>query len=86
MATMTECTIGKLIESLEKFPKDKPVKILALGIENDCSEETINSVDYPQVNYDDEIDEMGNPVFVEETDYVGIFTNEYCDFMLMNGI
>lgn len=83
---MTEFTIEKLIESLEKFPKDKPVKILALGIENDLNEETIHSVNYPLVHYDEAFNEEGSPVFFEEKDFVAIFTNEYCDFMLMNGV
>ena len=83
---MTEIYCGKLIELLSQFPKDKPVKILALGIENDLTEETIAEVAYPLYNYDDEIDEMGTPVFVQEDEWVGIFTKEYVDNMLMNGI
>lgn len=83
---MSDMNCGELIEKLSKFPKDKPIKILALGIENDLTEETIDSVDYPCTNYDEEIDEQGYPVFVEETEWVGIFTKEYTDNMLMNGI
>lgn len=79
-------TIGELIESLEKFPKDKPVKIMALGIDGDCDECIIDVISYPLVNYDDEIDENGNPIFTEERDFVGIFTKEYSDFVFMNGI
>ena len=82
---MSEVTCGKLIEMLSQFPKDKPVKILALGSEDYVTED-IYGVDYPCVNYDDEIDEKGNPVFVEETEWVGIFSKEYVDNMLMNGI
>lgn len=76
---------GELIEKLSKFPKDKPVKILALGSEN-YDMETIDAVDYPCVNYDDEFDENDQPVFVTETEQVCIFTKEYTDNMLMNGI
>ena len=37
-------------------------------------------------NYDDEVDEKGNPVFVEEEDFVGIFTEDYVEHILMNGV
>ena len=82
---MTEMTIGMLIEKLSEFPIDKPVKVLAAGVEN-YDTETIDTVDYPCVNYDDEIDNEGSPVFVQEEDWVGIFTKEYNEEMLMNGI
>lgn len=83
---MNDMTCGELIGKLSKFPADKPVKVLALGIENDCTEESIESVDYPCANYDDEVDDEGCPVFVTEEDWVGIFTSEYNENMLMNGI
>lgn len=82
---MEEITCKKLIQLLSSFPEDKPVKVLAAGVD-DYDTETISDVDYPCVNYDDEIDEEGSPVFVKEEDFVAIFTKEYTDEMLMNGI
>lgn len=82
---MAEVNCGKLIEMLSQFPKDKPVKILALGVDY-CDSEDINEVGYPLTNYDDEVDEKGNPVFVEEEDFVGIFTEDYVEHILMNGV
>lgn len=82
---MTDITCKKLIQLLSAFPEDKPVKVLAAGVEN-YDTETISDVNYPCVNYDDEIDYEGNPVFVKEEDFVVIFTKEYTDKMLMNGI
>ena len=82
---MEEITCKKLIQLLSSFPEDMPVKILAAGVEN-YDVETVQSVGYPCCNYDDEIDDKGNPVFVQEDNWVGIFTKEYNDEMLMNGI
>ena len=82
---MSDITCKKLIELLSTFPEDKPVKVLAVGVDS-YDAETIECVDYPCYNYDDEIDDEGNPVFVQEDDWVGIFTEEYNEFMLMNGV
>lgn len=82
---MKDITCKELIQLLSAFPEDKPVKILAAGVD-DYDTETIESVAYPCCNYDDEIDDEGNPVFVEEEDWVGIFTKEYNHEMLMNGV
>lgn len=78
--------VEDLIRMLEKFPMDKPVKVLALGSVDDYEFEEIGSVDYACVHRDDEYDEEGNPVFVMEEDYVYIFTEEYSDDMLINGV
>lgn len=78
-------TCGELIQCLSKFPKDKPVKILALGIDY-CNDEEIYDADYPMVHQDDEYDEEGNPVFVKEDDCVYIFTKDYVENQLMNGV
>jgi len=80
-----DISCGKLIELLSKFPKDKPVKVLAAG-EADFDRESIQEVGYPLVNYDDEIDGEGKPVFTEEDDTVCIFTKEYTDMLFMNGV
>ena len=82
---MTDITVKELIQLLSAFPEDKPVKVLAAGVEN-YDVETVQSVGYPCCNYDDEFDDEGNPIFVEEDDFVGIFTKEYTDELLMNGI
>lgn len=83
---MTEVNCGKLIELLSQFPKDKPVRILALGTDECGIEESISEVGYPCTNYDDECDEQGNIIWVAEDEWVGIFTKEYTDNMLMNGV
>lgn len=75
----------ELINQLSKFPKDKPVKILALGIDN-CDYEEIDEVNYACVHQDDEYDDKGNPVFVTEEDCVYIFTKDYSEYILMNGV
>lgn len=83
---MNEINCEKLIKMLSQFPEDKPIRILALGMENDLTEETIGEVGYPIVHYDEEYDEKGNPILVAEDKWVGIFTKEYNDNILMNGI
>lgn len=80
-----EITCKKLIELLSVFPEDKPVRVLAAG-EADFDREVIKDVGYPLVNYDDELDSEGNPVFTEDDDCVCIFTKEYTDMLFMNGI
>ena len=81
----SDITCGRLIELLSKFPEDKPVRVLAAG-EADFDREVIKDVGYPLVNYDDELDSEGNPVFTEDDDCVCIFTKEYTDMLFMNGI
>ena len=85
MSIVSDITVKELIQLLSVFPEDKPVKVLAAGVDN-YDTETVENVAYPCCNYDDEIDDEGNPVFVEENDWVGIFTKEYNEVMLMNGI
>ena len=82
---MSDISVKELIKLLSVFPEDKPVKILAAG-EADFDRESIHEVGYPLVNYDDEIDGEGKPVFTEEDDVVCIFTKEYTDMLFMNGI
>ena len=65
---------GELIKILSKYPADKPVKILACGSE-DYESETISDVGYPNTWYDD----LGEDVFIEEKEWIGIFTHEYVD-------
>ena len=83
-----QMTCGDLIKKLSKFPKDKPVKILAMGseYEDDFPEpENIGRVDY-SYTFEDEYDEKGEPILEENHEWVGIFTKEYCDDLLMNGV
>lgn len=75
---------GEAIELLSKFPKDKPVKILAEGADSYDTED-IDEIAYP-VYHDDEWDENGNPVFVQEDGMVCIFTKPYSEMMFMNGV
>lgn len=83
---MDDMTCDELINKLSRFPKDKPVKILALGSDDDYESESIDDVDYACIHQDDEYDEKGNPVFVMETDCVYIFTKDYTENILMNGV
>lgn len=76
--------VGELIEELKKFPKDKEVKIFAFGEEEDY-EQQINGISYLYEWFDEEFDDDGNPVFEENNDFVGIFTEEYVSFFFMNG-
>ena len=85
VSIVSDISVKELIKLLSVFPEDKPVKVLAAG-EADFDRESIQEVGYPLVNYDDEIDDKGNPVFTEEDDTVCIFTKEYTDMLFMNGV
>ena len=76
--------VGELIEELKKYPKDKDVKILAMSDIDLVDEQQIKEIGYPCDWFDEEFDDDGNPVFEENTDFVGIFTEEYVDFLFMN--
>ena len=79
---------GEAIELLSKFPKDKPVKVLACGndYEDDFPDiEAIEDISYPY-EFNDNYDENGNPVFDVNEDMVCIFTKLYSELMLMNGV
>ena len=83
-----QMTCGELINKLSKFPKDKPVKIIAMGSEYEKDfpdTEDIGEIDYSYI-FEDEYDEEGEPILEENNEYVGIFTKEYCDDLLMNGV
>lgn len=79
---------GEVIRLLSKFPEDKPVKVLACG--NDYSDdlpdiEEIDSISYP-LEFNDEYDDEGNPLFDVDEGMVCIFTKGYTDMMLLNGV
>lgn len=78
-----------IIKELSKFLKDKPVKVLAYNTNYDedyPEEEDISEIGYAQI-FNDEFDEnTGQPIFHEDLDTVYIFTKNYNDMMLMNGV
>lgn len=85
MLEVEQMNCGQVIKLLSKFPKNKPVKILACGVD-DYDSEDIDEIDYPVYHYPDEYDEKGNPIFVKEEDMVCIFTKPYSENMFMNGV
>ena len=82
-------TIKTIINELNKYPKDKPVKILASNnnYEEDYPEpEEISEIGYAQI-FDDEYDtETGQPIFHEDEDTGYIFTKNYNDMIFMNEV